>query len=431
MRWSCDLILAGGVVVPIRPKGTALPHASVAIDAGRIAALGQADDIAATWQARRTLDCTGAAILPGFVDAHVHVGMSLLKGYPCDLPLEQRLADVVWPYMSALDAFDAEAAARLACLEMVLAGVTAFADMSPHVAATARAVSDSGLRALLAPYALDDPALLARSVGEAREAESPRLRAALGIQSRYGCSRTVLEQAAALAKETGLPIHVHVAETRREVERGFSVEFLDHLGLLRPGAILAHAIHVGQADLDRIAARDAGIACNPVANAKLGTGIAAPAAMRRHGIPVGLGTDSVAANDRHDPFELMRLAAFLDRRNFDQATLTAWDVLEMATLGGAAVLGLEGEIGPVESGKAADLIVVALIGPRFAPLWTDDPDQIAAHLVFCTGPADVRDVVIAGEILVENRRAERVDAGQILEGADQAARASLARAGLI
>ncbi len=202
-------------------------------------------------------------------------------------------------------------------------------------------------------------------------------------------------------------------------------------GLMPKGSILAHAIHVDAEEIDQIAQCGAGVAHNPSANAKLGTGIAAVGAYRSAGIPVGLGSDSVAANDRLDLFEEMRMAVFLSRLRRDEAQpLPSWDAIEMATLGGAQVLGLDRTIGSLEPGKAADLIRIRLGRPHLEPLLDNDREQVAAHIVFAARPADVSMVLVDGEVLRDDGAFTRLDAAMVMQAATAAAARVLGRAGL-
>ena len=433
-----DLLLAGGFVVTMhrppgaageRPVGRVFHPGTVAVRDGAIVAVGPAAEVEAAWTAPERIDCARAAVLPGLVNGHVHAAMSLLKGRAGARPLARRLREVVWPFARAMDEDACRVASRLGCLEMMRAGITTFCDMWPFLDATADAVAESGLRAVLSPYLLEDGGELDALPAAAARWNNPRLGVAVGIQSLYGCPEPLARRAAAVAAEAGLPIHMHAAETREEVAAGHTVARIDALGLLGPGTILAHAVHVTDADMARIAARGAGVAHNPGSNAKLGTGIARAGALRAAGVAVGLGTDSAAANDRHDLFDEMRLALLFDRRD-GAGTLGPADALAMATIDGARVLGLDGLIGSLAPGKRADLIVVDLADPRFAPLHLDRPDAVLADLVFVAGAADVRDVVVDGRVVVRDRRATTLDGAEVAAAARRAAERCLGAAGL-
>ena len=428
---SCDLLLTDARVLPVVPARTLYRPGSVAVRDGKIVAVGPSAQVDVRFRATRVVRCDGDILLPGLINAHLHAGMSLLKGYPCNLALPDRLKCVVWPFMAAMDEEATAIAVRAACVESIAAGITAFADMFPFVAATAQGVEEAGLRARLAPYLMADPGDLERSLAAVSAVGSPRVTAAIGVQSLYAASEAALSAAAELARSANLPVHIHVAETRAEFDQGMAVQAVARRGLMPAGSILAHAVHVDAADVALIAGSGAGVAHNPSANAKLGTGIAAVGAYRTAGIPVGLGSDSVAANDRLDLFEEMRMAVFLSRLRQDTAApLTAWDAIEMATLGGAQVLGLAGTVGSLEAGKAADVIRVRVGRPHLEPLLDDAVDHVAAHIVFAARPADVGMVLVDGKLLFDQGSFTTLDPAAVMQAATSAASRVLGRAGL-
>ena len=431
MPQPCDILLAGGFVVTMeRPQGRTFRPGSVAIRDTDIVAVGSSAEVEAQWHARLRLDCSARAILPGLVNSPVHAGMSLLKGRAGDRPLHRRLREVVWPFVQAMDERASYLGTRLGCLEMVKAGITTFADMWPFPDATAEAVKSCGLRAVLASYGRTYTVGELEALAAApKRWNDPRLTPAVGIQSLYGVEADTLRQAAATARDRGLRIHMHASETREEVDDGHDFYEIDALGLLRPGTILAHGVHATERELDLAAERSAGIAHNPIANAKLGTGIA-PLALMQARLPVGLGTDSAAANDRHDLFDEMRMALLLDRRRGEASTLAPADALAMATIGGASVLGLDSEIGSIEPGKRADIIAIDLDDPRFVPLHRDRPAQVLSHLVFSATGADVETVIVDGRIVVRNGVAETLDEADIIAKGREAAASRLSAAGL-
>jgi 5-methylthioadenosine/S-adenosylhomocysteine deaminase len=426
----CDILLAGGFVVTMeRPQGRTFWPGSVGIRDTDIVAVGPSAEVEAQWHARLRLDCSAHAILPGLVNSHVHAGMSLLKGRAGDRPLHRRLREVVWPFAQAMDERASYLGTRLGCLEMMKAGITTFADMWPFPDATAEAAKSCGLRAVLASYGRTHTVGELEALAAApKRWNDPRLTPAIGIQSLYGVEADTLRQAAATARDRGLRIHLHASETREEVDDGHDFYEIDALGLLRPGTILAHAVHATERELDLAAERGAGIAHNPIANAKLGTGIA-PLALMQARLPVGLGTDSAAANDRHDLFDEMRMALLLDRRRGEASTLAPADALAMATIGGASVLGLDSEIGSIESGKRADIIAIDLDDPRFVPLHRDRPAQVLSHFVFSATGADVETVIVHGRIVVRNGVAENLDEADIIAKGREAAASRLSAAG--
>jgi len=427
----CDILLSGGFVVTMeRPQSRMLWPGSVAIRGADIVAVGSSAEVEAQWRASVRFDCSAHAVLPGLVNSHVHAGMSLLKSRAGDRPLRRRLREVVWPFAEAMDERSSYLGTRLGCLEMMKAGITTFADMWPFPDATAEAVKSCGLRAVLASYGRTYASGELEALAAApRRWNDALLTPAVGIQSLYGVAADTLRQAAATARDCGLRIHIHASETREEVDDGHDFNEIDALGLMRPGTILAHGVHTTVRELELAAERGAGIAHNPIANAKLGTGIA-PLALMQARLPVGLGTDSAAANDRHDLFDEMRMALFLDRHRAEASTLAPVDALAMATIGGAIVLGLESDIGSIEPGKRADIIAIDLDDPRFVPLHRDRPAQVLSHLVFSATAADVDTVIVDGRIVVRNGVVENLDEAEIIAKGCEAAASRLAAAGL-
>ncbi|MGQ0662413.1 MAG: amidohydrolase family protein [Pseudomonadota bacterium] len=426
------LLLTGGIVIPVAEPGERIIWpGSVAVLDGRIAAVGPAAEIDPAWPAATRIECAGRAVLPGLVNCHVHAAMNLLKGAAGDRPLPERLSRVVWPFLSAMDASACRAGSRLACLEMLKAGITTFADMWPHLPETAGAVAESGLRAVLATYHMDARGeRLDEVLAAALPFKSARIGIAVGLQSLYTASAEVASEAAGLAQRHGLPIHLHALETEAEVEAGHDLHRADALGLMRAGTILAHAVWARPDEIRLIAARGAGVAHNPTSNAKLGVGVAPVAEMVAAGVAVGLGTDSAAANDRHDLFDEMRLALLLQRMNGPAGALTPAQALGFATREGARVVGLERRIGTLEVGKRADIITVDLSDARFRPLCRERPEQVLAHLVFAASGADVDTVIVEGRVLMRERVVETLDEAAVMAEGQAAAAVCLAAAEL-
>jgi 5-methylthioadenosine/S-adenosylhomocysteine deaminase len=426
----CDLLLSGGLVVTMAEPNRLIWPGSVAIRGRDIVGVGPTNDLAAQWRPSVTLDCSAQAILPGLVNCHVHAGMSLLKSRAGDRPFRRRLQELIWPFAEAMTEDASYIGTRLGCLEMMKAGVTTFADMWPFPAANAEAVKSMGLRAVLAPYgrayAEGEPEALATS---AQRWNDDRLAAAIGIQYLFEWTHETLRKAAALAEMYGLRIHMHAADIRAEVAGGHNLAEVDAIGLLRPGTILADCVHLTPEEIDLAGARGAGAALTPVSSAKLGTGFA-PLAQLKACMPVGLGTDSVCSNDRHDLFDEMRVAILAGRGRGEADALSAEDALRLATAGGARVLGINQRIGSLEVGKRADVITIDLDDPRFVPLHRERREQVIAHLVFVASCTDVDTVIGDGQILVREGKARNLDETDIMRRGQEISRTCLAKAGL-
>ena len=403
---------------------------SVAIRGRDIVGVGSSAEIAAEWRPVATLDCREHAILPGLINCHVHAGMSLLKSRVGDRPFRRRLREIIWPLAEALTENAAYVGTRLGCLEMMKAGITTLADMWPFPDANAEAVKSTGLRAVLAPlgrtYATGEIEGLASA---AQRWNDDRLTPAVGLPPRSEWARETLRSVAAIAQTSGLRIHIDAAEGHEEITKDNGVEEMDALGLLRPGTLLAGCTRVTPQEIDLMVAHGATFSLNPISNAKLGTGIA-PVVLVKGRLPVGLGTDSVCSNDRHDLFDEMRMAVLADRGCGAGAALSAQDALALATISGARVLGLEHQIGSLEAGKRADVITVDLDDPRFVPLHRDRPDQVLSHLVFVASCTDVDTVVVDGRVLVRDGNARNLDETELMNQGRDVSRTSLSRAGL-
>lgn len=427
------LHVVGGRVV--RPDGR-IDRADVAIDraTGTIDAIGELQTVP-----EETLDASGCLVVPGLVNAHTHVAMTLLRGYADDKPLHEWLEEDIFPIEAALTADDVAAGARLGILEMIKGGTTAFCDMYFHEERIAEAAIDGGVRALVG-YGMitigkDDEAIadeLETGIDFATAyagAGEGRIRTALMPHAVRTVEADVLERVASRADCHDLPIHAHISESRDDIaaveERdGRSpVETAAATSLLGPDRFFAHAVHLREAEIDLLAEADAGVAHCPTANMKLASGAAPVAAMLDAGITVGIGTDGPASNNDLDLLEEMRLAALLAKlQTTDASALPARTALRMATRSGARLLGFD--TGRIDVGAPADLAVVDLDAPHFTP----DHDPIS-HLVYVANASDVRHTVCEGRILMRDRMVTVFDESAVRTEAQRRADALIARAG--
>jgi 5-methylthioadenosine/S-adenosylhomocysteine deaminase len=351
----------------------------------------------------------GKLAFSGFVNAHTHLAMVLLRGLADDVPLQAWLEDYVWPIERTLQPEDVYWCTLLALAEAIRGGTTCVADMYFHTDAVARAVEESGLRALIS-YGVIAESFDAKGRAElatARKvverwngAAAGRIATALSPHAVYTCGEDVWREAIAAAREFGVRIHTHLAETRREVEEweertGESpVAYLDRIGAFEIPTLAAHCVHVSREDIAAMARGGVSVAHCPKSNAKLGSGIAPLTAMREAGIPVALGTDGAASNNRLDMLEELRAAWALQRASReDAACLSGHDAITMATEAGRAALGMPP--GGLEVGAAADVVLVdssrSHMRPRHAPI---------SALAYAAGSSDVTDVIVDGRILM-------------------------------
>lgn len=436
------LLLANATLLPCTPDMPVIPRGWVRIDGETITALGEgpAPEIAPQ-TAAETIDCTGEVILPGLVNPHAHLPMTLFRGLGEDvddrlfryvLPLERRF---VSPEMVRIGT-------DLACLELVASGTTTVADMYYHEAEVGRSLDRAGLRGVvgqtLADFSPPDHAsidagfaLVEDLVAEFRG--HPRITPSIAPHAPYSTDIPLMARVAAWAEANpDVPVQIHLAEMDSEnrwcAERhGLRpVEVVARAGLLRPGLICAHCLHVTPEDIAAMAAAGVTVAHNARSNAKAGRGIAPVEAMRAAGIPVGIATDGPMSGNTLDLFaQFAPVSMFAKLLGRSRAPMPAREVLRMATAEGAAVLGLADRIGTLEPGKQADLIRLSLAAPRLHPVY-----DLYATLVFAAGPQDVTATMVAGRWLMRDGRLLTLDAPAILAAAEAMAatfRAEMAR----
>ncbi|HKW00677.1 MAG TPA: 5'-deoxyadenosine deaminase [Vicinamibacterales bacterium] len=412
---------------------------------GRIAGVGRAPE---GWRADTTIDAAGGLVLPGFVQTHVHLCQTLFRGLADDLPLLAWLKTRVWPLEAAHDEQTLRAAAQLAAAELLLGGTTTVLTMETvhGTGAVFEALVPTGLRAIVGKCLMnvrgDAPARLWQSTRDALDetlaldrqwsgSAGGRLRAALAPRFAISCSRDLLEATAALSHERSLLVHTHASEQREEIDvvraqTGLdNVAYLSSVGLATERLCAAHCVWVTDAEQRLLAERHVKVLHCPGSNLKLGSGVAPVTEMRRLGISVSLGADGAACNNTLDMFHEMRLAATLQAMRHGPGALPAREVVRMATREGAHALGLDREIGSVEPGKRADLIVVATGDVQHVP--GTDP---YSTLVYACSPADVRVTMVDGVVVAQHGQLAWADRGDVAAAATSASRSLLARAGL-
>ena len=422
------LLIDGGTVVVMDAAGTVLEGGAVLVDGDRIAAVLAPDDPRP--EGARTIDATGHLVIPGLVNTHGHAAMSLLRGLADDLPLLTWLNDYIFPAEAALVAPDfVYWGTLLSSIEMLKGGTTTFADMYYFRDDVARATIDAGIRSVTGPhvigFATPDYATPEESLAEAAEymeryRDHPTVVPAVAAHALYTTPLAAVEAAVRLANQYGAPFQIHAVEdpsenaTARELTGMGVIEALESIGALRPGTVLAHSIYLSDEDIERIAATGAGIAHNPQSNMKLGIGRAAPvAAALAAGIPVGIGTDGPASNNDLDLFDEMDAAAKVQKFMLgDPAALPSETVFHMATMGGARVLNLQDEIGSLEAGKRADIVLLDTRRPGLTPLY-----RVYSHLVYAARGSDVTTVLVNGRIVVRDREILTVDEDEVMERA--------------
>lgn len=413
-----DALILPRWLLPMEPAGALLTGHAVAIRGDTILDVGSADELARRWRPCERVELPDHVLLPGLINAHTHAAMTLLRGIGDDLPLRRWLEEAIWPREAALMSEEfVYDGTLLAAAEMLRGGITTAVDMYFYPEATARAFTTMGMRSVLGitvidfptPYAADADEALAKGLA-VRDAwrDEPLVSFLLAPHAPYSVNDETLERIATLAAQLDLPVQIHLLETAQEREESLArhgetpLQRLDRLGLLGPGLVGVHAVHLTAHEIALLAERGVALVHCPTSNMKLASGIAAVPRWLDADIPVGLGTDGAASNNRLDLFQEMRHAALLAKVGQGRAeALPAIQVLELATIGAARALGLEHRLGSIRPGKAADLVAVALDTVETQPCYAP-----CSHLVFVTGREHVSDVWVAGQ--------RRVVDGQLL-----------------
>ena len=418
---------------------------SVSVRDGRIAAVG----VEPADRHDTVIDAAGAYLLPGFIQTHVHLCQTLFRGYADDMPLLEWLRRRVWPMEAAHTPQTLRASARLAASELLLTGTTTALTMETvhDTDVVFETLEEMGLRAIVGKCMMDSDQQVPKRLQEETRASidesvalrkrwdgraNGRLHAAFAPRFAVSCSRELLEAVAALSVRDRVVVHTHASENRDEIEvvrrlsGGMSnLEYLADTGLATPHLCTAHCVWVSETEQALLAERDVKVMHCPSSNLKLGSGLAPVPEMRARGISVSLGADGAACNNRLDMFDEMRLAATIQAVRRQPGALTARDVLWMATREGARALGLSSDVGSIEIGKRADLILVDRDRPHVAP----DPDPWST-LVYAARGTDVRLTMVDGDILVNDFALVHQDVTGITADARSAAATLAARSGV-
>jgi len=418
---TADVLITGGTIITM--AGPNIENGSVAIAGGKIVAVGKSSEIDERFAAKTTINAKGTAVLPGFVNAHTHVPMTLLRGIADDRDLMEWLTNFIFPAEAKnVDRDFVRWGTRLAAAEMIRSGTTTFADMYYFESDIAREAKNAGLRAVAGETVLDFPApdnktwdeaiaYLRKFVAEWKG--DPLITPALAPHAPFTVSREHLQQIRALATELGVPILIHVSETREELrqvaERSNGLTppaYLESIGFLADDVVANHGVWLTPEDMQRFAARKVGVVHCPESNMMLASGVAPVIQMQRVGIDVGLGTDGPAgSNNNLDMIEEMASAARLQKVvRSDPKALTAREVLELGTIGGARALGLADRIGTLESGKQADVIVIDLQDAKSQPVYSAE-----SAIVYAASGASVVTTIVNGKILMRDRKLLTVD----------------------
>jgi 5-methylthioadenosine/S-adenosylhomocysteine deaminase len=422
-----DLLVAGGMVVTMDGERRILEDGAIAARGAAILAVGPREEIEGRYDGVQRIDARGKLVLPGLINGHTHVPMTLLRGLKDDVTLDVWLKKYIFPAEAKNVTEDfVRWGTRLAAAEQLRSGVTTFADMYYFEDAVAEETKAAGMRGVLGETILDFPAPDNKTNAAMLEYTEKFLKrwqgdhlihAAAAPHSIYTCSKKTLGDAAALARKYHAPILIHVAEMKKELDdsraqNGLTpVQYLDTLGLLGADVVAAHCIWVDEADRKILAERQVGCVHNPSSNMMLASGVAPVIEERTAGVHVGLGTDGPAgSNNDLDLMEEMDLAAKLQKATkMDPQALGARAAVEMATIEGARALHMEKEIGSLESGKKADLILIGLDAPNAVPMY-----EVYAQIVYALKASDVETAVIDGRVVMRDRKVLTVKESEVI-----------------
>ena len=426
-----DIIIRGGTIVMMDASSRVIENGAVAIKAERIVAVGTTAEITGRYVSARVINAAGKVVMPGLINTHGHVPMVLFRGIADDLVLMDWLQKYIFPAEAKnVDEQFVRWGTRLGCLEMIRGGTTTFVDMYYFEDAIADETARAGMRAVLGETLIDFPApdnktwdagMTYMEKFAARWKGHPLITPAIAPHAPYTVSTDHLKQAHAFSERLGVPLVIHVAEDPAETKTiqeryGASpVAYLDRIGLLDARVIAAHMVWPTSDDIATLAKRSVGVAHCPQSNMKLAAGAAPVPQMLRGGVAVGLGTDGAASNHDLSLWEEIDTAAKLHKlTSKDPTVVNAREALEMATIRGARAIHQDKEIGSLEPGKRADLIIVGMTGVHQIPVY-----NVYSQLVYATKASDVETVVINGKIVMQNRRVLTIDESSVRAKANQ------------
>jgi cytosine/adenosine deaminase-related metal-dependent hydrolase len=450
-----SVLIKGGVIVTMDPQRRVFSDGAVLIDKGVISQVGKTVDVKPQRRADFEIDAKGNVVLPGLVDTHVHLAQALIRGSADDTSLIDWLQKFVWPLQGNFDAQDGKVSAELCMLEMIKSGTTTFLESLLHSRygfdGIAEAVDRAGMRGILAKTVMGlpgygseksimHPGMVEEGETCLREVEDyfkrwnakadDRIRVWYGARSLGGCTPELYTQIASGAKRLGTGVTMHMSEVQEDVrytKKEFGkmpAEFMDQVGLVGPNIVFAHGVWLTENEWDILARKGAHVAHCPSSNMKLSSGIAKVSEMMQAGVNVGIGCDGGPSNNSYDMIREMKTASLLQKvKTMDPLALTAETVLEMATIKGARVLGLQEQIGSIETGKKADLIILNMQKPHLTP--TFNP---VSNIVYAAEGSDVETTIIDGKIIMENRIVNSLNEEKIMRDANEHATKLLQRA---
>lgn len=404
-----------------------MEKANIAIENGKIKSIGA---IPENFEVDKVIDGTNKLSMPGLVNSHTHIAMSLFRNYADDLPFWTWLFDRIMPREEKLIPEHVYWGSMLSIAEMIRFGVTSFADMYFFMDEVAKATEETGIRASLC-IGMSDSGDQQAKLKDTREffdnwhgKADGRITVMAGPHAPYSCSPEFLTKVIDMASEKGMGIHIHLSESKKEIEDSFSlrgkspIKHVYDLGLLDLPTLAAHCVHLSDEDISILAEKKVSVANNPGSNLKLGNGFARVEDMLKKGVNVGLGTDGSASNNNLNMFEEINLAALINKGyTGDTTSIPATTAVKMATINGARALGIDKEVGTLEVGKKADIIMLDLNKPHFYPRY-----NLVASLAYSAQASDVETVIVDGRVLMENYELKTIDLEKVMFNAERCAK---------
>ena len=380
----------------------------------------------------KVIDATGKILLPGLINTHTHLSMTLFRGLADDLSLDSWLNDHIWPMEANLNGDYCYIGALLGAVELIKSGTTTFSDMYFYMEDVARAVDEAGIRAVLS-YGMIDFGDEEKRKNEIREnltlfencngMANGRIKVFFGPHSPYTASEELLIKVRELADEYGMGIHIHVSETQKEIhdvseEKGLRpFEYLDKIGLLGPDVVAAHSVWLSDEEIEIIRKNDVKVSHNPCSNMKLASGIAPVSKLLENDICVSIGTDGASSNNNLDLIEELKTASLLQKvSTLDPKVLNSDEAIAMGTIKGAEALGLDSEIGSIEVGKKADIILIDTNSANMVP----DSSSLSSNIIYSANGSNVDTTICNGKVLMENKKLTVLDEDEIYAKARQA-----------
>lgn len=425
-----NILIKNTTLITMNKQKQVLENIDIAIEKDKIKYIG---DIGKDFKAEKTIDGRDKITMPGLINTHTHIPMSLFRNYADDLPFWEWLYEKILPLEKKLTEEGVYCGSMLAIAEMIKSGITSFVDMYFFIEEITKAVEETGIRGFLALSVTDGDDNQAREqnlqdtkdlIEKLHGQADGRINIRISPHAPYSCSDELLVELAKISKQYDKGINIHLSESEKEIGDSFEkygkspVERLNDLGLLDVSTLAVHCVHLSDKDIDILAEKNISVSNNPGSNLKLGNGFARVDDLLNHGVNVCLGTDGAASNNNLNMFEEISLASLINKGlTKNPESVPAYKALEMATINGAKAIGKESEIGSIEIGKKADIIMIDIDKPHFYP--RNNP---VASLVYSAQASDVDTVLVDGEILMKEGEFVTIDLQNIMQNAEIKAR---------